>query len=241
MTIADRRIAWASTKRLVPYDSATSLMHRRAGEIRDRQAPELIWLLEHPPLYTAGTSTNPKDLLDADSFPVHETGRGGQLTYHGPGQRVVYVMIDVRERFDSDVRAFVSALEQCIILSLANFGLKGETRRDRVGVWIEAECEGKRSEAKIAAIGIRIRHGISFHGASLNVAPNLTHYAGIVPCGIGNYGVTSLEALGVKAPLKDVDKSLRSAFEQIFGPTLDAPDPIEIFERHTREDPKAPK
>lgn len=211
-------VAWKVTSGLTPYPDAVAFMEQRAAEIAAGAAPELVWLVEHPPLYTAGTSTRASDLRQPDRFPVFETGRGGQLTYHGPGQRIVYVMLDIRRRFAGDVRAFVSTLESWLIAALADLGVKGEIREGRVGVWVAAGEGGARDEKKIAALGIRIRRGVSFHGLSLNVAPDLDHYAGIVPCGIAEYGVTSLADLGRAASMKDVDIALKRAFETIFGP-----------------------
>jgi lipoyl(octanoyl) transferase len=193
-------------------------MEARAAAIADAAAAELVWLLEHPPIYTAGTSAQAADLLTPDRFPLFRTGRGGQYTYHGPGQRVVYVMLDLRRR-SIDVRAFVRSLEEWIIDALAVLGVVGETRPDRVGVWVRRHEKGDRHEDKIAAIGIRLRRWVSYHGASLNVAPNLEHFSGIVPCGIRDHGVTSLADLGCKARMPDVDKALREAFERRFGPT----------------------
>ena len=177
--------------------------------------PERIWLLEHPALYTAGTSAKPTDLVDATRFPVFETGRGGQYTYHGPGQRVAYVMLNLAKR-GGDVRAFVATLEQWLINTLAEFGVKGERREERVGIWVRHVG----GENKIAAIGIRVRRGITFHGISLNVNPDLSHFDGIVPCGVTEHGVTSLAALGVKVSLAEADASLRRNFEPLFGPTV---------------------
>lgn len=218
-------IDWAVSPEPVAYEAALDIMQERVHLIADGHAPELIWLLEHPPLYTAGTSTKAGDLIDPHRFPVHWTGRGGELTYHGPGQRVVYVMLDLKRRFKGDVRAFVGALEQWVIGALADFGISGETRRGRVGVWVRRGGEAAR-EAKIAAIGVRVRRGISFHGLSLNVAPDLAHYAGIVPCGLSEFGVTSLADLGVAAAMKDVDISLMAAFEAIAGPVKPAHGPV---------------
>lgn len=215
-------IAWTVSKGLVEYPLALTAMEERARQIRAGEASELIWLLEHPPLYTAGTSARIADLKDADRFPIFAAGRGGQYTYHGPGQRIAYVMLDVQRRFGSDVRAFVCALEHWVIDCLAEFGIAGEIRPGRVGVWVAPRNAGG-VEKKIAAIGIRIRRGVSFHGISLNVAPNLAHYDGIVPCGITEHGVTSLHDLGRDASMKDVDMSLRRAFERTFGATVDDP------------------
>ncbi len=195
-------------------------MEQRAADIRDGHAPELIWLLEHPPLYTAGTSAKPADLLAPDRFPVHQTGRGGQFTYHGPGQRVAYVMLDVKRRAGGDVRTFVAALEGWIIDALAAFNVKGEVRPGRVGVWVARPERGENREEKIAAIGIRLKRWVSFHGVSLNVEPDLGHFDGIVPCGIREHGVTSLVDLGLPVTLADADIALRSAFERRFGPVV---------------------
>jgi lipoyl(octanoyl) transferase len=210
-------VAWTVSPGLVDYPLAVAAMERRVAAIRRGEAPELVWLLEHPPLYTAGTGTHATDLKDPDRFPVFATGRGGQLTYHGPGQRIAYVMLDVQRRFGTDVRAFVGTLERWIIASLALHGLEGEVRQGRVGVWVIPPNRDAEPERKIAAIGIRVRHGVSYHGISLNVAPDLAHYDGIVPCGIADRGVTSLADLGLRTPIKDVDMSLRTAFEATFG------------------------
>jgi lipoyl(octanoyl) transferase len=207
---------------LVPYEAAAEAMRLRGEAIADRTAGEAVWLLEHPPLYTAGTSAKPQDLLAPAMFPVHATGRGGQYTYHGPGQRVIYVMLDVRARF-GDVRRFVTALETWTVASLATFGVAGATRPDRVGVWVDHRAGGHLKTDKIAAIGVRLRRWVSTHGISINVAPDLTHFAGIVPCGISDAGVTSLADLGIGASMQDLDRSLRATFEAQFGPTRDAP------------------
>jgi len=187
-------------------------MEARVARIADGSAGELIWLLEHPPLYTAGVSAAPGELLDAARFPVHRTGRGGRYTYHGPGQRVGYVMLDLRTR-GSDIRAFVRGLEDWVIATLAEFGVTGERRAGRVGIWV-AHADGR--EEKIAAIGVRVRHWITFHGFALNVAPDLSHFDGIVPCGLAGYGVTSLQALGIGATLADVDAALKRTFARAF-------------------------
>lgn len=210
---------WARSVRPVPYPQAVALMEARAAAIAHGEASELVWLLEHPPLYTAGPGARREDLLDPDRFEVYETRRGGQLTYHGPGQRVVYVMLDVGAR-GRDVRAFVSALERWMIETLAMFGVEGETRPDRVGVWVARADAGR--EDKIAAIGVRLSKWVSLHGVALNVAPDLGHFAGIVPCGITGHGVTSLADLGIAASFDSVDNALRQTFERIFGPTVDA-------------------
>ena len=219
-------VAWTTSKEPVAYPLALAAMEERARQIRAGDATELIWLLKHPALYTAGTSAQIADLKDPDRFPIYTAGRGGQYTYHGPGQRIAYVMLDVQRRFGSDVRAFVCALEHWVIDSLAEFGIRGEIRPGRVGVWVVLPNEGG-VEKKIAAIGIRIRRGVSFHGISLNVAPDLTHYDGIVPCGIAEHGVTSLHDLGHPASMKDVDMSLRRTFERTFGVTADSHEPVE--------------
>jgi lipoyl(octanoyl) transferase len=219
MTIFDNPpVTWATASGLTDYEAAVRLMEKRVADIRSGKAPELVWLVEHPPLFSAGTSAKTQDIVQAPPFPLYATGRGGRITYHGPGQRVGYVMLDIRRRFGADVRAFVSALEQWIINSLERFGVRGETRRDRVGVWVRRCRGGHEDEAKIAALGIRVRGGVSYHGISLNVAPNLSHYDAIVPCGLGGFGVTSLAELGVTAAMEDVDISLRDAFERVFGP-----------------------
>lgn len=213
-----RAAGWAVSPDLIAYPAAVEAMERRAEAIADGEAGELVWLLEHPPLYTAGVSAKPADLLQPDRFPVFRSGRGGQYTYHGPGQRVAYVMLDLRAR-GRDVRAFVTSLEAWLIAALARFDVIGETRDDRVGVWVETRhAGGGEGERKIAAIGVRLRRWVSFHGVSLNVAPNLGHFDGIVPCGIADRGVTSLADLGFQGSMGEVDEALRAAFEQIFGP-----------------------
>ncbi len=211
-------VDWAVSPGAVGYAEAVRTMEARAAQISAGGAPELVWLLEHPPLYTGGTSARIEELLAPDRFPVHHTGRGGRFTYHGPGQRVIYVMLDVKRR-TGDVRAFVGALEQWIIAALADLGVIGETRPGRVGIWVRRPGEGAPAEDKIAAIGLRLRKWVSLHGISLNVRPDLSHYEGIVPCGIAGHGVTSLEALGRPAPTEAVDNVLRAAFERRFGPT----------------------
>jgi lipoyl(octanoyl) transferase len=216
---------WATSKSFVDYPPAVAAMERRARAILDGDAGELVWLLEHPPLYTAGVSAKPADLLDPARLPVFQTRRGGQYTYHGPGQRVVYVMLDLRVR-GRDTHAFVTGLERWLIDAIATFGLTGVIRPKRVGVWIEraggigADRNGK-GEAKIAAIGVKLQRWVSFHGISLNVAPDLDHFAGIVPCGIVEHGVTSLHAEGFRGEMPDVDEALRMAFKTVFGPVVD--------------------
>jgi lipoyl(octanoyl) transferase len=204
------------------YDSALSAMNSRATEIAEGGAPELVWLLEHPALYTAGTSARPQELIEA-RFPVHAVGRGGQFTYHGPGQRVGYVMLDLRRR-GPDVRRFVATLEEWIIRTLAVFNVRGERRGDRIGVWVRRPDKGDGYEDKIAAIGIRAQRWVTLHGFALNVEPDLSHFAGIMPCGVADprYGVTSLADLGLPVSMPDVDMALRAAFVPLFGETTDA-------------------
>jgi lipoyl(octanoyl) transferase len=210
-------VEWRISAAPVPYPEAVAAMEARVAGIAANQAPELVWLLQHPPLYTSGTSGNAGDLLDP-RFPMFETGRGGQLTYHGPGQRVAYVMLDLKRR-QPDVRAFVAGLEQWIIRTLAAFDVQGERREDRVGVWVRRADKGVGFEDKIAAIGVRLRRWVSFHGISLNVDPDLAHFDAIVPCGVADprYGVTSLRGLGLTVTMSDVDVALRRAFEDVFG------------------------
>lgn len=212
---------WQTFHKTVDYDVALQRMEHRVAEISNGTAPEAIWLLEHPPLYTAGTSAKRDDLLSPNNLPVYKTGRGGQYTYHGPGQRVAYVMLNLKDR-KPDVRHYVSQLEQWIINTLAAFNIKGERRSDRVGVWVQrpelkAQDDAIR-EDKIAAIGVRIRKWITFHGISINVDPNLEHFSGIVPCGIKNHGVTSMVELGHIVSLHELDIALKDNFEAIFGP-----------------------
>lgn len=215
---------WITAPGLTDYRDATAFMEARAAAIAAGTADELIWLVEHPPLYTAGTSAKAQDLLSA-RFPVHETGRGGQYTYHGPGQRVIYTMLDLNRR-GRDVRAFVQSLENWVIDALAEFNLKGEIREGRVGVWIARPDkaplpDGSMREDKIAAIGVKLRKWVSFHGISINVEPDLTHYAGIVPCGIQGYGVTSLVDMGLPVGMGDLDSALRQTFPARFPPLAD--------------------
>jgi len=207
-------VEWVIEPGLVAYPDALEEMAVRARAIAEGRAAERVWLVEHPPLYTAGTSANMEDVVDAGDFPVYRSGRGGQLTYHGPGQRVVYLMLDLGRR-RRDVRAYVGALEQWLIDTLAGFGVVGERREDRVGVWIR-RADGS-GEDKIAAIGIRVSRWVTSHGIALNVAPDLDHFSGIVPCGIREHGVTSLAALGKAQSLREADSALLSAFEPIFG------------------------
>ena len=212
-------VEWRVSDTPVAYENALAQMEARVDAIAKGEAGELVWLLEHPPLYTAGTSSDERDLIDPDRFPVHRTGRGGQYTYHGPGQRVAYVMLNLSSR-RPDVRAFVADLESWIITTLDSFNVKGERREDRVGVWVRRPDLGPTREDKIAAIGIRMRRWVSFHGISLNVDPKLEHFSGIVPCGVSEHGVTSLVDLGLPVTMDDADIALREGFESIFGPTL---------------------
>ena len=207
-------VGWARSADLVPYPAAVAAMEARAAAIVEGAAGELVWLLEHPPLYTAGVSAKPTDLITPGRFPVFASGRGGQYTYHGPGQRVAYVMLDLRAR-RRDARAFVTALEAWLIEALREVGVSGERRGGRIGVWVQSAGR----EEKIAAIGVKLRRWVSFHGVSLNVAPDLSHFSGIVPCGITDYGITSLEALGLAVTMADVDAALETAFARVFGPT----------------------
>jgi lipoyl(octanoyl) transferase len=219
------KVQWAVSTAPVDYADAVVFMEKRAAAIAAAEAPELIWLLEHPPLYTAGVSARAADLLAPERFPVHQTARGGQFTYHGPGQRVAYVMLDLGRR-QKDVRAFVQALEAWVIAGLARFNVKGEIRPGRVGVWVERKGAGWSREDKVAAIGVKLRHWVSFHGLSLNVEPDLEHFSGIVPCGQTEYGVTSLVDLGLPVTLDDADEALKAAFVEIFGPVEAAPAPL---------------
>ncbi len=213
--IAGLRPEWRIAHVPVAYPDAVAFMERRAAEIADGSSAECVWLLEHPPIYTAGTSAQPSDLIQA-RFPVFQTGRGGQFTYHGPGQRVAYVMLDLKRR-TMDVRAYVRDLEEWLIRTLARFGVKGERREGRVGIWV-VRADGR--EDKIGAIGVRVRRWVTFHGIALNLAPDLGHFSGIVPCGIRGHGVTSLADLGIAASMAEVDAALRHEFENVFCPTL---------------------
>jgi lipoyl(octanoyl) transferase len=211
-------VEWRISGAPVAYPQAVAAMEARAADIAAGRAAELVWLLEHPPLYTAGTSGRNEDLLDP-RFPLFTSGRGGQLTYHGPGQRVAYVMLDLKRR-RPDVRAYVAGLEEWIIRTLAHFNVRGERREDRVGVWVKRPEKGAGYEDKIAAIGVRLRRWVSFHGIAINVEPDLSHFSAIVPCGVADarYGVTSLVDLGLPVGLADVDVALKQAFEEVFGP-----------------------
>ena len=216
-------VAWQVSDRLVGYESAIAAMEARVAAIAEGRAAELVWLLEHPPLYSAGTSARPEDLVEP-RFPVHPVGRGGQFTYHGPGQRVAYVMLDLKRRAP-DVRRFVATLEEWLIRTLAGFNVRGERREDRIGVWVARPDRGVGQEDKIAAIGIRLKRWVSLHGIALNVDPDLSHFSGIVPCGVTDprYGVTSLTDLGHPVTLPEVDMALRQAFEGLFGETVAEP------------------
>lgn len=219
-------VVWATTDGLMPYPDALTAMERLAEAVRAGTAPELAWLVQHPPLYTAGTKARAADLLDPDRFPVFEAGRGGEYTYHGPGQRVVYLMLDLKRRRE-DVRAFVAALEEWIIQALALLNIVGERREDRVGVWVVRRDrpplpDGRLSEDKIAAIGVRLKRWVSFHGVAINVDPDLGHFTGIVPCGVARHGVTSLLDLGSPASMADLDLALKTSFEDVFGGLVEA-------------------
>jgi lipoyl(octanoyl) transferase len=219
-------VEWRIEPGLTQYEDALSFMEARADAIRKGGAPEMVWLVEHPPLYTAGTSARPEDLVEPERFPVFSAGRGGEYTYHGPGQRVAYVMLDLKRRRE-DVRAFVAALEEWIIGTLDRFNVKGERREDRVGVWVvrpdrPAMPDGSPVEDKVAAIGIRLRRWVSFHGISINVEPDLRHFSGIVPCGVADHGVTSLVDLGLPVTMADLDVALKGAFTDVFGAVEEA-------------------
>ena len=218
MDAASAPIHWTISGDSVPYAEAVKRMEERVDAIRRGTAPEQVWLLQHPPLYTAGTSARDGDLIAA-RFPVFRSGRGGQYTYHGPGQRVAYVMLDLNRR-KPDVRRFVRSLEEWLIRTLAHFNVKGERRADRIGIWV---AHGNGREDKIAAIGVRLRHWVTFHGVSLNVDPELEHFSGIVPCGVRDesFGVTSLAALGLTVTMAEVDAALKRAFEEVFGAVAD--------------------
>lgn len=212
-------VEWVIGEGLVGYDEAVAEMEARAALIADGKARERVWLIEHPPLYTAGTSARDEDLTQPERLPVYRSGRGGQFTYHGPGQRVAYVMLDLKRR-DPDLRRFVAALEAWLIGTLDGFNIRGERREDRVGVWVRRPEKGTEAEDKIAAIGIRVRRWVSFHGISLNVEPELSHFEGIVPCGVSDQGVTSLVDLGLPVTMPEVDSMLRAEFECVFGATV---------------------
>lgn len=210
------KFEWLVEDRPVAYDRALAFMEAKVRTIRDRHTAEIVWLLEHPPVYTGGTSANPKDLINP-RFPVVYTGRGGQFTYHGPGQRVAYVMVDLQER-KMDLQRYVFNLEEWVIRALAKFDVKGERRKGRVGIWVDLKPFGKKGEAKIAAIGVRVRKWVTYHGVSINVRPDLSHYNGIVPCGITEHGVTSLAQLGHAVSMSELDAALRQSWDDVFGP-----------------------
>ena len=210
-------IEWKISTDPVPYPEAVEAMERRVAAIRKGDGREMAWLLEHPPIFTAGASARNEELISAGAFPVYATGRGGRHTYHGPGQRVVYVMLDIRRR-DPDIGAYVRNLEEWLIKTLARFGLSAERREGRVGIWVvRGQGDAPAGEYKIAAIGVRVRQGVSYHGVSINVDPDLDHYAGIVPCGIKDFGVTSMADLGIAATMAEVDEALKACFEEVFG------------------------
>lgn len=213
MNVALETVEWVRADGLIEYPSAVATMEERVAAIRAGTTPELVWLVEHPPLYTGGTSAKSEDLLTANRFPVFETGRGGQYTYHGPGQRVAYVMMDLKQR-DGDIRRYVRDLEQLLIDTAGDFGVTAERREGRVGVWV-ARSDGR--EDKIGALGVRVRRGVTYHGIALNVNPQLEHFSGIVPCGVREHGVTSLADLGVSTTMDDVDTAMQRNFERIFG------------------------
>src|SRR5580692_5430884 len=210
---------WRISEGLTPYPEALALMRDRVAAIRAGTAGELVWLVEHPPIYTAGTSAKPAELTDPARFPTFKAGRGGQWTYHGPGQRVVYVMLDLTRQHGAvpvnDIHCYVNALEEWLIRTLERFNVKGERRKGRIGIWIADHAAG--TEAKIGAIGVRVSRWVSWHGVALNVDPDLTHFSGIVPCGVRDHGVTSLAALGIPATMLDVDVALRAAWDEVFG------------------------
>jgi lipoyl(octanoyl) transferase len=209
------KVDWQSEDRPVAYDRALAFMEAKAGLIRDKAENELVWLLEHPPVYTAGTSAKQTDMLNP-RFPVYSAGRGGEYTYHGPGQRIAYVMLDLQKR-NPDLRDYINKLEGWMIDTLKTWDVTGERREGRIGVWINMKNHGGKGEAKIAAIGVRVRKWVSYHGIALNVNPDLTHYNGIVPCGITEHGVTSLAQLGIKVAMQDVDRALKANWEKTFG------------------------
>lgn len=211
-------VDWQVHDGLIDYAQAVATMEQRVSAIRLAQAEELVWLVEHPPLYTKGTSARDADLLDKNRFPIYETGRGGEFTYHGPGQRIAYVMLDLEKR-GKDIRRYVQQLEQWIILTLAQFGIEGFIREGRVGVWVMRGAQ----EAKIAAIGIRVRRWVSYHGIAINLNPQLSHFSGIVPCGIREYGVTSLAEMGIDVSMPSLDQALADSFSGIFGQTANNP------------------
>ena len=212
---AYRRPDWHVADRPVAYDRALAFMEAKVGMIRDKGDNDYVWLLEHPPVYTSGTSADPKDLLHP-RFPVYAAGRGGQYTYHGPGQRVAYVMLDLQKR-TPDLKAYIHQLEELAIETLRTFEVEGERREGRIGIWIDMKKYGRKGESKIAAIGVRVKKWVAYHGIAINNNPDLGHYAGIVPCGLNEYGVTSLADLGIKVPMADMDKAIKVSWEKVFG------------------------
>ncbi len=216
-------VEWKVSEEHVAYPDALAAMEQRVEDIIEGRVPELVWLLQHPPLLTTGTATRAEDLAGSGNFPLFDTGRGGRLTYHGPGQRIAYMMLDLKPR-GADLRRYVAALEEWIIRTLKDFGVSGERREDRVGVWVKRPDKGVGFEDKIAAIGVRVKKWVTLHGISLNVSPDLSHYKGIVPCGVNDprWGVTSLADLGVTASMKDVDAALETNFQKLFGPAAKA-------------------
>lgn len=214
--IQQKPLHWHIEPAAVDYQTALDFMEHKVADIRHGDAADDVWLLEHPSIYTAGTSADTKDLVDA-KFPVYETGRGGQYTYHGPGQRIAYVMMDLQARGAPDLRLFIAQLEEWIIGALIRVGVKGERRVGRVGIWVDMTAYGRVGEAKIAAIGVRVRRWVTFHGVSININPDLAHYNGIVPCGIAQHGVTSLADLGIKVSMQQFDLHLRESFRDVFG------------------------
>lgn len=212
---AFKRPDWHVADRPVAYDRALAFMEAKVGMIRDKGDNDYVWLLEHPPVYTSGTSADPKDLLNS-RFPVYAAGRGGQYTYHGPGQRVAYVMLDLQKR-TPDLKAYIHQLEEWAIETLKTFDVEGERREGRIGIWIDMKKYGRKGESKIAAIGVRVKKWVAYHGIAINNNPDLSHYAGIVPCGLQGYGVTSLADLGIKVPMADMDKALKLSWEKVFS------------------------
>jgi len=212
----DTALEWRISEHLIEYPAALAEMEKRVVAIRAGEAPELVWLLEHPPLYTAGTSANPADLVDPTRFPVYDAGRGGQYTYHGPGQRVAYFMLDLDKR-GKDVRQFIYSLEEVMIRALAGFSVTAERRTGRIGVWVDRGSGATKREDKVGAIGVRVRQWVTYHGIAVNVEPDLDHFTGIVPCGITEHGVTSLHDLGLQTKMTELDAALKQTFDDIFG------------------------
>jgi lipoyl(octanoyl) transferase len=230
-SITGNKLEWRISDGLTPYPDALALMRDRVAAIRAGTAAELVWLVEHPPIYTAGTSAKPAELTDPGRFPTFEAGRGGQWTYHGPGQRTVYVMLDLTQSHGAvpvnDIHCYVNALEEWLIRTLNRFNVRGERRKGRVGIWVASGPTEAPTEAKIGAIGVRVSRWVSWHGVSLNVDPDLSHFSGIVPCGVREHGVTSLAALGIPATMHDADVALRAAWEEVFGAAAGAVCPVQ--------------